>query len=127
MSRPKPDRTMLDEHGTEVSAFRQVRLCAQRAGFNADADPVISQGPFENSRVCNSADERAGHGYIDHGFGDIEAGLVVSDQAAIAGEPAKLRSTTQRRGRTANPCSLRRTIATTKSRNAALSRTCRRS
>ncbi len=43
----------------------------------------------ENSRVRNSADERAGHGGIDHGFGDIGAGLVVSDQAAIAGEPGE--------------------------------------
>lgn len=35
------------------------------------------------------SDNEAPHGGVDHGFRDIETALVVSDEAAISGEPAK--------------------------------------
>jgi hypothetical protein len=36
---------ILDEQGQEVSAFREVRLCAPQAGSNTVADPVLSKEP----------------------------------------------------------------------------------
>src|SRR5665213_4335119 len=37
--------------------------------------------------MCDSAEEQIPHGEEDHGFGDVEAFLVIADQAAISRQP----------------------------------------
>lgn len=40
------------------------------------------------SGVADPADEQVSHGEDYHGLGDVEAGLVVADEATVSGQPA---------------------------------------
>src|SRR5260221_4378326 len=64
-----------------------------RATTGIDCLPLDFLSPIQvrlkMSWVSDSADEKASHGKEDHGLGDVEAALVVTHEATVAGHPSE--------------------------------------